>query len=96
MKVKCSFWQMHDGSSEDFGWSEIPWSSTESEYSTRFRLQPPDIHRRHFGKLIKVNALGRGLCTRFIAAIIKDVYSFPLNELNTGILAIKAQQVTSY
>nr|CAH7760110.1 unnamed protein product [Callosobruchus chinensis] len=47
---------MHDGSSEDFGWSEMPWSSTESEYSSRFRLQPPDCHRRHFGKLIKVHS----------------------------------------
>ncbi|CAH1975871.1 unnamed protein product [Acanthoscelides obtectus] len=48
--------QMHDGSSEDFGWSEMPWSSTESEYSSRFRLHPPDYHRRHFGKLIKVHS----------------------------------------
>nr|CAI5838083.1 unnamed protein product [Callosobruchus analis] len=47
---------MHDGSSEDFGWLEMPWSSTESEYSSRFRLQPPDCHRRHFGKLIKVHS----------------------------------------
>ncbi|KAJ8969374.1 hypothetical protein NQ317_002007 [Molorchus minor] len=46
---------MHD--SEDFGWSEIPWSSTDSEYSARIKMQPPsDMHRRHFGKLIKVHS----------------------------------------
>ncbi|KAJ8925531.1 hypothetical protein NQ315_009370 [Exocentrus adspersus] len=48
--------EMHDGSSEDFGWSEIPWSSTESDYSSRIRLQLPDMHRRQFGKLIKVHS----------------------------------------
>lgn len=45
---------MRDGSSEDFGWSEVPWSSTESDCSSKFRLQPPELHRRQYGKLIKV------------------------------------------
>ncbi|CAG9860010.1 unnamed protein product [Phyllotreta striolata] len=46
------FFKMRDESSEDFGWSEIPWSSTESEYSSRYRLQTPDMHHRHAGKLL--------------------------------------------
>nr|XP_023018412.1 cAMP-regulated phosphoprotein 21 [Leptinotarsa decemlineata] len=57
-------WQMQDGSSEDFGWSEMPWSSTESDCSSRFRLQPPEIHRRQTGKLIKGHSEEPGEATR--------------------------------
>nr|XP_008195354.1 PREDICTED: cAMP-regulated phosphoprotein 21 isoform X3 [Tribolium castaneum] len=50
----CLLRQMQDGgSSEDFEWAEIPWSSTDSENSSRFRLQLPE-HGRRAGKLTKV------------------------------------------
>lgn len=45
--------EFRDESSEDFGWPEMPWSSTESDYSSRYRLQTPEMHHRHIGKLIK-------------------------------------------
>ncbi|RZB54402.1 cAMP-regulated phosphoprotein 21, partial [Asbolus verrucosus] len=51
----CLLRQMHDGSSnDDFEWAEIPWSSTDSENSSRFRLQLPEHGRRPTGKLTKV------------------------------------------
>lgn len=46
--------QLHDGS-DDFEWAEIPWSSTDSESSSRFRLQLPEHNRRQAGKLTKVS-----------------------------------------
>ncbi|XP_050296005.1 cAMP-regulated phosphoprotein 21 isoform X2 [Anthonomus grandis grandis] len=45
---------MHD-SSEDFGWSEIQWSSTDSDYA-RYRLHPPEIQSRQLRKLLKVHS----------------------------------------
>jgi encore-like protein len=52
----CLLRQMHDGggSNDDFEWPEIPWSSTDSDSSSRFRLQLPEHGRRAAGKLIKV------------------------------------------
>ncbi|XP_044745223.1 cAMP-regulated phosphoprotein 21 isoform X2 [Coccinella septempunctata] len=38
-------------------WSEIaPWSSTDSETSTRYKLKLPDSHSRRQGKLLKVHS----------------------------------------
>ncbi|XP_045481660.1 cAMP-regulated phosphoprotein 21 isoform X1 [Harmonia axyridis] len=38
-------------------WSEVaPWSSTDSETSTRYKLQLPDSHSRRQGKLLKVHS----------------------------------------
>lgn len=37
--------------------SEVaPWSSTDSETSTRYKLQLPDSHPRRQGKLLKVHS----------------------------------------
>lgn len=48
--------EVHDSSSvEDFTWSEVPWSSTDSEASSRYRLQLPDSQRKN-GKLFKVHS----------------------------------------
>lgn len=48
----CIF-QMHD-STEDFGaWSDVQWSSSDSEYS-RYRLQPPEFQSRQLRRLLKV------------------------------------------
>lgn len=60
--------QMHDGggSNDDFEWPEIPWSSTDSDSSSRFRLQLPEHGRRAAGKLIKVNLIFRGLLLTFL------------------------------
>ncbi|XP_072388569.1 uncharacterized protein enc isoform X1 [Diabrotica undecimpunctata] len=44
--------EMRDESSEDFGWSEMPWSSTDSEYSSRYRLHTPEMYHRHPGRLL--------------------------------------------
>lgn len=44
---------MHD-STEDFGaWSDVQWSSSDSEYS-RYRLQPPEFQSRQLRRLLKV------------------------------------------
>lgn len=57
----CVLFQLHDGNSTDeFGWSEVPWSSTDSENSSRFKLLPPDHVCRQHGRLIKVSIM----CTK--------------------------------
>lgn len=61
---------MQDGSTDDLGWSEIPWSSTESDYPTR--LKPPDCHRRQT-KLIKVQSEETGETLR---PCVAKSYSF--------------------
>ncbi|XP_049823795.1 cAMP-regulated phosphoprotein 21 isoform X3 [Aethina tumida] len=63
--------EMLDGS--DYEWAEMPWSSTESEYSGKFRLQPPDSHRKHIGKLIKVQSEETGETLR---PCVAKSYSF--------------------
>ncbi|XP_044738413.1 protein encore isoform X2 [Chrysoperla carnea] len=46
--------QMHDCSSqEELGWAEIPWSSTESDNSSRMRLLPPDHQTYRPTRLLK-------------------------------------------
>lgn len=48
--------ELHDGSSEDFGWSDMQaWSSTDSEYA-RYRLQPPEFQSRQLRRLLKVHS----------------------------------------
>ncbi|XP_030766514.1 cAMP-regulated phosphoprotein 21 isoform X2 [Sitophilus oryzae] len=47
--------EMHDGSSDDFGWSDMQWSSTESDYS-RYRLQPPEFQSKQLRRLLKVHS----------------------------------------
>lgn len=51
--------QLRDSTSiEELGWSEIPWSSTESDSSSRFRLQLPNHNSyRQPGRLLKVITL---------------------------------------
>ncbi|KAF5281814.1 hypothetical protein FQA39_LY05028 [Lamprigera yunnana] len=45
---------IHDCSSEEFGWPEIPWSSTDSESSSRFRL----LHtEKSVPRLLKVQSV---------------------------------------
>ncbi|KAG5870285.1 hypothetical protein JTB14_002056 [Gonioctena quinquepunctata] len=66
-------WQMQDASSEDFGWSEMPWSSMESDCSSKCRLLPPDIHRRQMGKLMKGHSEETGEATR---PCVAKSYSF--------------------
>ncbi|CAG9763991.1 unnamed protein product [Ceutorhynchus assimilis] len=46
--------ELHD-SSEDFGWSDVQWSSTDSDYA-RYRLQPPEFQNRHLRRLLKVHS----------------------------------------
>ncbi|CAG9813177.1 unnamed protein product [Phaedon cochleariae] len=65
--------EMHDGSSEDFGWTEMPWSSTESDCSARYRLQPPEMYRRQMGKLIKGHSEETGEAQR---PCVAKSYSF--------------------
>ncbi|XP_060536408.1 cAMP-regulated phosphoprotein 21 isoform X3 [Cylas formicarius] len=48
--------EMHKGSSEEFTWSEIPWSSTESDYISKYRLHPPEFQARHVRRLLKVHS----------------------------------------
>lgn len=46
---------MHDCSSqEELGWAEIPWSSTDSDNSSRMRLLPPDHQTYRPTRLLKV------------------------------------------
>ncbi|XP_044264691.1 cAMP-regulated phosphoprotein 21 isoform X2 [Tribolium madens] len=69
----CLLRQMQDGgSSEDFEWAEIPWSSTDSENSSRFRLQLPE-HTRRAGKLTKVLSEEAGETSR---PYVAKSYSF--------------------
>ncbi|XP_057655106.1 cAMP-regulated phosphoprotein 21 isoform X2 [Diorhabda carinulata] len=65
--------ELRDESSEDFGWSEMPWSSTESEYSARYRLQMPEMHHRHSGKLTKGHSEETGEALR---PCVAKSYSF--------------------
>lgn len=50
---------MHDcGSQEDLvAWAEIPWSSCDSENSSRMRLLPPDHQTYRPTRLLKVSVL---------------------------------------
>lgn len=43
-------------SAEEIPWSDMPWSSTESENSSKLRLHPPDHHSRSMGRLLKVHS----------------------------------------
>ncbi|KAL1501888.1 hypothetical protein ABEB36_007128 [Hypothenemus hampei] len=47
--------EMHD-SSEDFGWSDVQWSSTDSDCSKYHRLQPPEFQNKHLRRLLKVHS----------------------------------------
>ncbi|CAH0550982.1 unnamed protein product [Brassicogethes aeneus] len=57
----------------DYDWPEIPWSSSESDFSGKYRLQPPESHHRHFGKLIKVQSEDTGETLR---PCVAKSYSF--------------------
>ncbi|XP_063918685.1 cAMP-regulated phosphoprotein 21 isoform X3 [Zophobas morio] len=68
----CLLRQMQDGSNEDFEWAEMPWSSTDSDNSSRFRLQLPE-HGRRLGKLTKVLSEEAGETSR---PYVAKSYSF--------------------
>ncbi|XP_076267337.1 R3H domain containing protein encore isoform X2 [Rhynchophorus ferrugineus] len=47
--------EMHDVSSDEFGWSDVQWSSTDSDYP-RYRLHPPDFQNKQLRRLLKVHS----------------------------------------
>lgn len=73
---------MHDcGSQEDLvAWAEIPWSSCDSENSSRMRLLPPDHQTYRPTRLLKVS--GNKKITHFKQQIKQRIEAYFSNSKN--------------